>query len=48
MEWVATLDGPAPRVQDVASGAWRLAVPPAVLDTTTVDPEALALRDHEV
>ena len=24
MEWVATLDGPAPRVQDVATGAWRL------------------------
>ena len=24
MEWVATLDGPAPRAQDVATGAWRL------------------------
>ena len=48
MEWVATLDGPAPRVQDVATGAWRLSVPPSVLDETTVDPAALALRDHEV
>ena len=36
------------RSQDVATGAWRLVVPPAVLDETTVDPEALALRDHEV
>ncbi|RYC14258.1 glycosyltransferase family 2 protein [Nocardioides zhouii] len=48
MEWVATLDGPAPRVQDVATGDWRLWVPPSVLDETTVAPEALALRDHEV
>ena len=48
MEWAATLDGPAPRAQDVASGSWRLAVPPAVLDDTTVDPAALVLRDHEV
>ena len=23
MEWAATLDGPAPRAQDVATGAWR-------------------------
>ena len=28
--------------------AWRLVVPPSVLDETTVAPEALALRDHEV
>jgi CDP-glycerol glycerophosphotransferase len=48
MEWVATLDGPAPRVQDIATGSWRLSVPPSVLDETTVDPAALALRDHEV
>lgn len=48
MRWVAALDGPAPRAQDVASGAWRLAVPPSVLDETTVPPEALALRGHEV
>ena len=48
MEWVATLDGPAPRVQDVATGAWRLSVPHSVVDETTVAPEALALRDHEV
>ena len=48
MEWVATLDGPAPRVQDIATGAWRLSVPPSVLDETTVDPAALALRDHEL
>ena len=48
MEWLAALDGPAPRVQDVETGAWRLAVPPSVLDETTVVPEALALRDHEV
>lgn len=48
MEWVATLDGPAPRVQDMETGAWRLSVPPSVLDETTVAPEALRLRDHEV
>ena len=48
MEWAAALDGPAPRAQDVATGAWRLAVPPSVIDETTVAPEALALRDHEV
>jgi glycosyltransferase involved in cell wall biosynthesis len=48
MEWVATLDGPAPRAQDIDSGRWRLAVPPSVLDDSTVDPAALVLRDHEV
>ena len=48
MEWVGTLDGPAPRAQDIATGAWRLSVPPSVLDASTVDPAALALRDHEV
>ena len=48
MKWVAGLDGPAPRVQDVATGAWRLSVPHSVLDETTVAPEALAIRAHEV
>jgi CDP-glycerol glycerophosphotransferase len=48
MEWFSGLEGPAPRVQDVATGTWRLAVPPSVLDAATVDPAALALRDHEV
>jgi CDP-glycerol glycerophosphotransferase len=48
MEWFSGLDGPAPRVQDVSTGKWRLAVPDSVLDETTVDPAALALRDHEV
>ena len=48
MAWVETLDGPAPRVQDIASGAWRLSVPPSVLDEAAVDPAALLLRDHEV
>jgi CDP-glycerol glycerophosphotransferase len=49
MEWVAGLDGaPAPRVQDVATDAWRVAVPHTVLDEATVDPAALALRPHEV
>lgn len=49
MTWVSSLDGqPAPRGQDVATDAWRIVVPPSVLDETTVDPAALALRDHEV
>jgi CDP-glycerol glycerophosphotransferase len=48
MEWVGGLDGPAPRAQDITTGAWRLSIPPSVLDETTVPAEALALRDHEV
>jgi CDP-glycerol glycerophosphotransferase len=48
MAWVAGLAGPAPRARDAASGAWRLAVPPGVLDEATVDPGVLALRPHEV
>ncbi len=48
MSWVESLDGPAPRVQDIASGAWRLAVPHSVLDETTLDLAALTLREHEV
>ena len=47
--WVIGLEGtPAPRAQDVATGAWRIAVPHEVLDEATVDPAALALRPHEV
>ena len=48
MEWFAELEGPAPRVQDMATGAWRLAIPPSVLDEASVPAEALALRPHEV
>lgn len=48
MEWVAALDGPAPRAQDVATGDWRISVPHSVLDEATVPAEALALRPHEV
>lgn len=48
MQWLDSLTGPAPRAQDVASGAWRIAVPQSVLDEATLDPVALTLRDHEV
>ena len=48
MEWAGALDGPAPRAQDIATGVWRIVVPPSVLDETTVAPEALALRSHEL
>lgn len=48
IEWLGRLHGPAPRVQDLTTGQWRLHVPPRVLDETTVDPAALLLRDHEV
>jgi glycosyltransferase involved in cell wall biosynthesis len=48
MTWVAGLDGPVGRVQDAAGGAWRLDVPPGVLDTASVDPAALEVRPHEV
>lgn len=48
MGWAVGLDGPAPRAQDIATGAWRLAVPHSVLDEETVEPAALTLRDHEV
>ena len=48
MEWAGALDGPAPRAQDIATGAWRIVVPPSVLDETTVAAEALALRSHEL
>ncbi|WP_370865113.1 glycosyltransferase family 2 protein [Nocardioides agariphilus] len=42
VRWLASLGGAAPRAGD------RLAVPPEVLDTATVDPAALTLRDHEL
>ena len=42
VRWLRALDGPAPRDGD------RLAVPPDVLDIATIDPGALALRDHEL
>jgi CDP-glycerol glycerophosphotransferase len=40
--WARGLDRPAPH------HGHRLAVPPEVLDTTTVDPEVLELRNHEL
>ena len=42
VRWFLALDGPAPR------DGGRLVVPPDVLDTSDVDPGALALRDHEI
>ena len=46
MVWFAALPGPAPQVGD---GAGRhIDVPSNVLDRSTVDPAALALRDHEI
>lgn len=48
MAWLADLAGPVPRVQDVASGRWRIAVPQAVLDPGSLDPAALELRSHEL
>ena len=44
MEWVGTLDGPAPRAQDIATGAWRLAVPPRCSTRAAWIRQALALR----
>lgn len=43
MQWFSGLDGPAPRTSDGSA----LAVPSDVLDPSTVDPSALALREHE-
>ena len=48
MEYVDRRRAPLPRVQDPATGAWRVDVPQDVLDVSTVDPAALALRPHEV
>lgn len=46
MAWVATLAGPAPQNGD---GPGRhIDVPSEVLDLSTVDPAALALRDYEI
>ena len=41
VRWLLTLDAPAPREGD------HLVVPARVLDVSTVDPAALALREHE-
>ena len=41
VRWLLTLDAPAPREGD------HLVVPAGVLDVSTVDPAALALREHE-
>ena len=46
MTWVAGLTGPAPRVG--AGTGQRIGIPHDVLDVATVDPAALALRDHEI
>lgn len=48
IEWLGRLHGPAPRVEDLDTGRWRLHVPPKVLDESTVAPAALALREHEL
>ena len=50
MAWVDTLAGPAPHVGDGSANGRgrRIDVPGAVLDLSTVDPAALALRDHEL
>jgi glycosyltransferase involved in cell wall biosynthesis len=42
VRWLRTLEGQPPREGD------RLVVPPDVLDLADVDPEAVALRSHEV
>lgn len=49
MRWVADLSGPAPRTRPGLLGRrpQRLDVPHSVLDLSTVDPAALALRPHE-
>ena len=46
MAWVATLDGPAPQTGDAAGR--HIDVPNVVLDLSTVDAAALALRDFEI
>lgn len=46
MAWVPTLDGPAPQTQDAAGR--HIDVPSEVLDLSTVDAAALALRDFEI
>lgn len=46
MAWVATLDGPAPQTGDAAGR--HIDVPNEVLDLSTVDAAALALRNFEI
>jgi CDP-glycerol glycerophosphotransferase len=48
MEYVAGHQGRMPRTTDPATGEVRLAVPAGVLDVSTVDPVALAVRPYEV
>lgn len=47
MTHLAERRAPLPRVQDPATGRWRVDVPAEVLDTASVAPQALAVRDHE-
>lgn len=44
--WVRGMDPPAPRIK--VGESVRLDVPPEVLDVTTVAPDSLAVRSHEV
>ena len=52
MRWVASLDAPVPRTRPrrglFSKGAERLDVPAEVVDLSTVDPAAMALRPHEL
>ena len=48
MAYVAEHRRPLPRSTDPETGAVRLDVPDGLVDLSTVDPEALALRPHEV
>lgn len=47
MGWAATLAGPAPRAVG-ADGTVALAIPASVLDSSSVEAAALAVRPHEV
>lgn len=48
MAWAGTLTGPAPQVGSSDGPGRHIDVPADVLDLSTVDPAALALRDHEL
>jgi len=48
MAHVAAHPVPLPRTTDPATGAVRLEVPDGLVDTTTLDPRALALQAHEI
>lgn len=48
MDWVSTLDGPAPQARHGLRRRPRLDVPAEVVDLSTVASEALVLRDYEV